>query len=129
MLDYETLLQPDPALRALLASIPVPKYILTNADAVHTQRCLARLGIADCFQAKPHCACDCLPFRYAVLKPRVCCFETPRMLPWLTECHGPRCAHHPQPLAKLRRCAVADAVLPSEAVLLSRSQSAAIRNY
>ena len=25
-------LQPDPALRALLDSIPVPKYVFTNAD-------------------------------------------------------------------------------------------------
>mmetsp|Transcript_4585 Transcript_4585/g.7851 ORF Transcript_4585/g.7851 Transcript_4585/m.7851 type:complete len:259 (+) Transcript_4585:257-1033(+) len=49
-LDYETLLQPDPALRELLLSIPVPKWVLTNADTVHAQLCLDRLGIRDCFE-------------------------------------------------------------------------------
>ncbi len=49
-LQYDELLQPDPQLRALLQAIPLPKYILTNADRVHAKRCLARLGIEDCFQ-------------------------------------------------------------------------------
>ncbi|KXZ52757.1 hypothetical protein GPECTOR_8g148 [Gonium pectorale] len=49
-LDYDTLLQPDPSLRDILCSIDLPKYILTNANKVHTERCLARLGLSDCFQ-------------------------------------------------------------------------------
>ncbi len=49
-LDYDTLLQPDPSLRDILCSIDLPKYILTNANRVHTERALARLGLSDCFQ-------------------------------------------------------------------------------
>ncbi|GIL70870.1 hypothetical protein Vretimale_3926 [Volvox reticuliferus] len=49
-LDYDTLLQPDPSLRDILCSIDLPKYILTNANRVHTERVLARLGLSDCFQ-------------------------------------------------------------------------------
>ena len=41
--------QPDPTLKRLLDSIPHPKYIFTNADIKHADRCLALLGIADCF--------------------------------------------------------------------------------
>lgn len=42
-------LEPDPALRELLLSIPVKKYVFTNADAPHMMRCLDRLGITDVF--------------------------------------------------------------------------------
>ncbi|EFJ45366.1 hypothetical protein VOLCADRAFT_82194 [Volvox carteri f. nagariensis] len=49
-LDYDTLLQPDPSLRDILCSIDLPKYILTNANRVHTERALARMGLSDCFQ-------------------------------------------------------------------------------
>lgn len=49
-LAYEQYLQPDPTLRKLLKSIPLPKYVFTNADQDHAQRCLELLGIADCFQ-------------------------------------------------------------------------------
>jgi len=49
-LEYEVLLQPDPALRELLCSIDLPRFVFTNADKAHAARCLARLGIADCFQ-------------------------------------------------------------------------------
>jgi pyrimidine 5'-nucleotidase len=48
-LDYEQYLEPDPALRALLHSIPVRKDIFTNADRRHAERCLDLLGIRDCF--------------------------------------------------------------------------------
>lgn len=44
-------LQPDPALRALLDSIPLPKHIFTNADRRHAERCLSLLGIRDCFDS------------------------------------------------------------------------------
>lgn len=50
LLDYDSLLKPDINLRELLCSMAVPKYVLTNADRVHAQKCLARLGISDCFQ-------------------------------------------------------------------------------
>lgn len=48
-LDYEKYLKPDPNLKQLLDKIPVPKYIFTNADIKHTERCLSILGISDCF--------------------------------------------------------------------------------
>ncbi|KAL4427910.1 hypothetical protein ABPG75_001999 [Micractinium tetrahymenae] len=49
-LPYEEYLQPDPALRTLLLSIPLPKYVFTNADRTHAARCLQLLGVADCFE-------------------------------------------------------------------------------
>ncbi len=45
----ERYLQPAPALGALLDSLPVPRWIFTNADVNHARRVLARLGIEDCF--------------------------------------------------------------------------------
>ncbi|PSC69793.1 Suppressor of disruption of TFIIS [Micractinium conductrix] len=48
-LDYEKYLQPDPALRAMLDSLPLPKYVFTNADRAHAKRCLDLLGITECF--------------------------------------------------------------------------------
>ncbi|MBL8045967.1 MAG: pyrimidine 5'-nucleotidase [Anaerolineales bacterium] len=39
-------LQPDSALNAMLARLPLPKAILTNSDAAHSGRVLAQLGIA-----------------------------------------------------------------------------------
>lgn len=50
-LDYEKFLQPDPTLRALLDSIPLPKHIFTNADRKHAERCLDLLGIRSCFDS------------------------------------------------------------------------------
>lgn len=41
--DY---LKPDPQLSAMLARLPLPKAILTNADADHARRVLEQLGIA-----------------------------------------------------------------------------------
>lgn len=45
-LALDQYLQPDPALNGMLARLPLPKAILTNADAAHAERVLARLGIA-----------------------------------------------------------------------------------
>lgn len=42
-------LQPDPALRQLLASIPLPKFVFTNADRRHAARCLNLMGLEGCF--------------------------------------------------------------------------------
>lgn len=42
-------LEADPELRALLLSLPQPKWILTNADANHARRVLGILGVTDCF--------------------------------------------------------------------------------
>lgn len=39
-------LEPDAALNAMLARLPLPKAILTNSDAAHSGRVLAQLGIA-----------------------------------------------------------------------------------
>ncbi|KAK9842125.1 hypothetical protein WJX84_012225 [Apatococcus fuscideae] len=49
-LPYAKLLPRDPALRKMLQSIPLPKYIFTNADTRHAAVCLDRMGITDCFQ-------------------------------------------------------------------------------
>jgi putative hydrolase of the HAD superfamily len=48
-LPLENFLQPDPALRNLITSIPQPKWIFTNADDQHAHRVLTYLGIEDCF--------------------------------------------------------------------------------
>ncbi|MBN1667633.1 MAG: pyrimidine 5'-nucleotidase [Anaerolineales bacterium] len=45
--DY---LQPDPALRAMLLSLPARRWVFTNSDAPHAKRVLRRLGIEDCFE-------------------------------------------------------------------------------
>lgn len=43
-LVLEEFLQPDPELVAMLKSLPMKKYIFTNADAAHAQRVLNLLG-------------------------------------------------------------------------------------
>jgi putative hydrolase of the HAD superfamily len=48
--DVSQFLHPDERLKKVLESIPYPKVIVTNADAPHAERVLARLGIADQFQ-------------------------------------------------------------------------------
>lgn len=45
--DY---LRPDPQLNAMLARLPLPKAILTNADAAHARRVLEQLGISRHFE-------------------------------------------------------------------------------
>ncbi len=45
-LPIDQYLQPDPALNAMLARLPLSKAILTNSDAAHVGRVLNRLGIA-----------------------------------------------------------------------------------
>lgn len=74
-LDYSKLLTADKHLRDILQSINLPKYILTNADAKHTEACLEKLGIADCFEgtycfetimAKSHILTGC-PLKHPVL--------------------------------------------------------------
>ncbi len=42
-------IQPDERLHKILATIPYEKVIMTNADAPHAERVLARLGVADEF--------------------------------------------------------------------------------
>jgi pyrimidine 5'-nucleotidase len=46
----EQYLQPDPALKAALQKIPIPKWIFTNADINHAQRVTELLGIGECFE-------------------------------------------------------------------------------
>jgi pyrimidine 5'-nucleotidase len=55
-------LQPDPALRAMLLSLPSDRWIFTNSDRAHAERVMAALGITDCFEGmvdvytlEPHC--------------------------------------------------------------------------
>jgi putative hydrolase of the HAD superfamily len=44
-LPVENYLQPDPALNAMLARLPLAKSIFTNSDARHVRRVLDRLGV------------------------------------------------------------------------------------
>lgn len=44
------LLRPDPVLRSLLQSMPQPKYIFTNADKIHADVVLKKLGVEDLFE-------------------------------------------------------------------------------
>lgn len=43
-------LKPDPVLRSLLLSLPIRKFIFTNADKAHAVKALSCLGIKDCFE-------------------------------------------------------------------------------
>lgn len=45
--DYLT---PDPSLRALIASLPMRKFIFTNADVPHARRVLTALEMEDLFE-------------------------------------------------------------------------------
>jgi len=49
-IDLDHYLQPDIALRDHLAAIPIPKWILTNANRSHAERVLCKLGITDLFE-------------------------------------------------------------------------------
>jgi putative hydrolase of the HAD superfamily len=48
--DVERYLEPDPLLRDALASVRIPKAILTNSISEHAERVLSRLGIRDLFE-------------------------------------------------------------------------------
>lgn len=49
-LPLEKYIQPNPALCALLVSLPQRRFIFTNADAEHARRVMRVLGVADCFE-------------------------------------------------------------------------------
>jgi hypothetical protein len=49
-LPYSELLHPDCRSREALFSMRVPRYIFTNADQIHAELCLQRLGLEGCFQ-------------------------------------------------------------------------------
>lgn len=48
-LPLESMLRPDPAVRAVLASLPQKLVIFTNADRAHAVRCLELLELRDLF--------------------------------------------------------------------------------
>lgn len=50
-LPLEQYLQPNPALRELLLSLPQKRYIFTNADQAHAGRVLRVLALEGCFEA------------------------------------------------------------------------------
>ena len=50
-IDIERLLEPDPALRAMLDALPHTKIVFTNGSATHAERVLARLDVRRCFDA------------------------------------------------------------------------------
>ncbi len=45
-IDLQCYIVPNPALDAMLTTLPQPKAIFTNADAAHARRVLTQLGIA-----------------------------------------------------------------------------------
>ena len=49
-LPYTYHLHDMPQLRRMLHTIPVDKYVFTNADRKHTQRCLELTGLKECFK-------------------------------------------------------------------------------
>ena len=49
-LPYAHHLQDMPEMRRILQKIPTDTYIFTNADKVHTQKCLEYTGLKDCFK-------------------------------------------------------------------------------
>jgi pyrimidine 5'-nucleotidase len=49
-LPLDDYLQPDPALREMLLSIPKRRWIFTNSDRPHAERVMTKLGIEDCFE-------------------------------------------------------------------------------
>lgn len=51
-LPYDRMLREDKAMRQLLQSIDLPKFVFTNADSKHAETCLRLLGIADLFQVR-----------------------------------------------------------------------------
>lgn len=77
---------PDPAVRAMLLSLPQRKLIFTNADANHARRVLAALNLQDCFDdiidilaIAPYCKPQEESFRIALSRagnpdPRECLF-------------------------------------------------------
>ncbi len=50
-IDIDGLLEPDPALRAMLDGLPHTKIVFTNGSATHAERVLARLDVRQCFDA------------------------------------------------------------------------------
>lgn len=42
--DYDSLIQPDPALREMLFAMDLPKYVLTNAGMVQGSREVGKQG-------------------------------------------------------------------------------------
>lgn len=46
--DY---IQPNPALRRMLLSLPQRRFIFTNADAAHAWRVMRQVGVEDCFES------------------------------------------------------------------------------
>jgi putative hydrolase of the HAD superfamily len=48
-LELNIFLQPDPALKSLIQSLPQKKWIFTNADDAHARRVISELGLDGCF--------------------------------------------------------------------------------
>ncbi len=59
-LPYDRLLKRDNQLRKFLESIPLPKYIFTNADQKHAETCLDIMGVADLFKVTHCCGFMCI---------------------------------------------------------------------
>jgi pyrimidine and pyridine-specific 5'-nucleotidase len=46
------LLQGDARMRELLFALQMPRFVFTNADNAHTNKCLREIGIEDCFDGR-----------------------------------------------------------------------------
>lgn len=46
-LDYKSLIPRDPSLQSILDSLPYRKFVFTNADKTHAQKCLQALDISE----------------------------------------------------------------------------------
>ena len=51
-LPYDELLHKDAKLLQILKSIPLPKYIFTNADINHAKTCLRIMGLEGIFAVR-----------------------------------------------------------------------------
>jgi len=49
-LPIHEFIQPDPELRQMLITLPLRRFIFTNADRDHARRVLQVLGVEDCFE-------------------------------------------------------------------------------
>jgi len=49
-IPYDDWIRPNPPLAAMIRALPQRKYVFTNADLAHAERCLALLGMEDLFE-------------------------------------------------------------------------------
>lgn len=85
-IDLNQFIKPAPRLRTMLDSLPIKKYIFTNADAAHASRALKAMELTDSFEGiidihmleptcKPHKDAFETAMKFAgILDPKSCVF-------------------------------------------------------